>query len=531
MTSLVGTASLVRLALRRDRVILPICIAIFVALVTSSTSATIALYPTVASRVQAAASLNNTASLVAFYGRIYDGTSLGAVAMLKMGGIGTALVAVLALLTVIRHTRAEEESGRLELLGAAVVGRHAPLTAALLVAVGASLVLGGFTALGLIAVGLPAAGSIAFGLAWAGVGAAFAALAAVAAQLTRSARAASGIAGAALGLSYLLRAIGDSSSGQRLQWLSWMSPIGWGQQVRPFAGERWWVMALLFGVAVALAAGAYALASRRDLGAGLLPDRAGPATAARGLRTPLALAWRLQRGALLGWLAAFVVLGAVFGGIASNVGAILDSPQARDFITALGGKASLSDAYLAAELGFVGVFASVYGVQAAMRVRSEETAQRVEPLLATALGRIRWAWSHLAIALAGTATLLLAAGLSAGLAYAAQTGDIGQVGRVLGGALVQLPAAWVLTGVVMAAFGLAPKWIAIGWVALVAFVLLGEFGPLFKLNHMVMAISPFDHVPKLPGGALTVAPLLWLSGVAAVLIVIGLSGFRRRDVG
>jgi ABC-2 type transport system permease protein len=269
VSSLVGTASLVRLALRRDRVILPVCIAIFVALVTSSTSATIALYPTVTSRVQAAASLNNTASLVAFYGRIYDGTSLGAVAMLKMGGIGTALVAVLALLTVIRHTRAEEESGRLELLGAAVVGRHAPLTAALLVAVGSSLVLGGLTALGLFAVGLPAAGSIAFGLAWAGVGAAFAALAAVAAQLTRSARAASGIAGAALGLSYLLRAIGDSSSGQSLQWLSWLSPIGWGQQARPFAGERWWVMTLLFGVAVALAAGG--LRTRRPAG-----SRCGP---------------------------------------------------------------------------------------------------------------------------------------------------------------------------------------------------------------------------------------------------------------
>ena len=164
------------------------------------------------------------------------------------------------------------------------------------------------------------------------------------------------------------------------------------------------------------------------------------------------------------------------------------------------------------------MFASVYGVQAAMRLRSEETALRVEPLLATALGRIRWAWSHLAIALAGTATLLLAAGLSAGLAYAAQTGDIGQVGRVLGGALVQLPAAWVLTGIVVAAFGLAPRWIAIGWVALVAFVLLGEFGPLFKLNHMVMAISPFDHVPKLPGGALTVVPLLWLSGLSLIHI-------------
>jgi len=35
----------------------------------------------------------------------------------------------------------------------------------------------------------------------------------------------------------------------------------------------------------------------------------------------------------------------------------------------------------------------------------------------------------------------------------------------------------------------------------------------------------------MPGGDLTVAPLLWLTAIAAGLIAVGLAGFRRRDVG
>jgi ABC-2 type transport system permease protein len=232
----------------------------------------------VASRVQAAAASNNTASLVALYGRVYDPASLGALAMLKMSGLGAALVAVLAILIVVRHTRAEEEAGRLELLGATVVGRYAPVTAALLVALGSNLVLGLLTTLGLLGAGLPAAGSVAFGLGWAGVGIAFAAIAAVAAQLISGARAAIGIAVATLGLAYLLRAVGDTAGADGPSWLSWLSPIGWGQQIRPYAGERWWVLLLLAGFAVLVASGAYALVARRDLGAGLLPGRGRRAT-------------------------------------------------------------------------------------------------------------------------------------------------------------------------------------------------------------------------------------------------------------
>jgi len=529
VSGLAGTGALVRLALRRDRVMLPAWIVVFVAMAAGSASATVGLYPTVESRVQAAAATNSTPSLVALYGRVYDPTSLGAVAMLKLSGIGAALVAVLAIILVVRHTRAEEESGRLELLGAGVVGRYAGLTAALLVTVGASVVLGLFTAAGLVGAGLPVAGSVAFGLAWAGVGIAFAAIAAIAAQLTESARSATSIASGALGVVYLLRAIGDTASVGGPRWLSWLSPIGWGQQFRPYAGNRWWVLLITLAFAAAATVGAYALVARRDLGAGLLPDRPGPATAAPRLRSPLALAWRLHRGALLGWTAAFVVLGAVFGNVASSVGEFLGSPQARDMITKLGGRQGLTDAFLAAELGIVGVIASVFGVQAAMRLRAEETALRAEPLLATAVGRIRWAASHLTMALGGTAALLAGAGVGAGLAHGAQARDLGEFWRVLGGALVQVPAAWVVTAIVVATFGLAPRLVVAGWVALVAFLLVGELGPLLELDQRVMDLSPFAHVPKIPGAALSATPLVLLLAVAAGLTAAGLAGFRHRD--
>lgn len=531
MSSLAGTRALVRLAVRRDRVMLPVWIAVFVATAMSSAAATIDLYPTVESVVQAAASLNSTPSLVALYGRVYDPASLGAVAMLKLGGTGALLVAVLAILVVVRHTRAEEDTGALELVGATVVGRYAPLTAALLVAVGANLLLGLLTTLGLIGVGLPTEGSFAFGLAWAGVGIAFAAVAAIAAQLTGSARSAIGVAATTLGGVYLLRAIGDTADQGGPRWLSWLSPIGWGQQFRPYAGNRWWVLLITVSFAVVAAAVAFALVARRDLGAGLLPDRPGPATAAAGLRSPLALAWRLHRGALLGWTAGFVVVGLVLGNVATSVGDLLNSQQARDMIIRLGGKKGLTDAFLAAEMGMAGVIVSVYGVQAAMRLRAEETASRAEPLLAAGAGRIRWACSHIAIALAGTLVLLVGAGLGAGLAYGARIGEMGAIGRVLGGALVQLPAAWVLTGIVVAAFGLAPRLLVAGWAALVGFLLLGELGPLFRLDQWAMDLSPFAHVPKLPGAELAVAPMIWLTAIAALLTAAGLAGFRRRDIG
>jgi ABC-2 type transport system permease protein len=531
MSAQTGTGSLLRLTLRRDRILLPVWTVIFLVLASSTASSTKSLYPTVKDRVELAASTNDNTSLVAIYGRVYDTTSLGGATLLKLLVMGSVMAAILSIILVVRHTRAEEESGRLELVGAAAVGRRAPLTSALVTMVGANLVIGLVGAFGLMSVGLDAQGSLATGLAWASVGVAFGAVAAVVAQLTESARTAIGYSSAVLGLFFLVRAIGDTSSEDGPRWLSWLSPIGWAQQFRPFAGDRWWVGLLTLAFAAVLVSLAYALVARRDLGAGILPDRPGRATASAALSGPLGLAWRLNRGAVIGWTLAAFVGGMLFGGIASNVGDLAGSKQAHDFITKLGGSAGLTDAFLATELGFVGVFSSVLGVSVAMRLRSEETTGRAEPVLATAVGRVRWVAGFLTVALAGVVLILLAVGLGAGLTYGSAEHDLGgQVGRLLGASLVQIPAAWVMVSIVILVFGLVPRYVVAGWAALVTFLLLGELGPAFDLPQGVMDVSPFAHTPRLPGAEMTYTPIVWLLAVAVVFGAVGVYGFRRRDI-
>jgi ABC-2 type transport system permease protein len=228
---------------------------------------------------------------------------------------------------------------------------------------------------------------------------------------------------------------------------------------------------------------------------------------------------------------AFVLGGFVVGSIVSSIGRFAADTQARQFIAELGGQQGLTDAFLAAEFGMLGVIVSVYGIQAALRMRSEETAQRVEPVLVTPVGRTRWVLSHIVIALGGSAVMLAGAGLTAGAARAAATGQARDVWSVLGAALVEVPAAWVLIGIVVAVFGLVPRLVTVGWAALVVFLLLGELGPLLKVSRWAMDLSPFTHVPRLPGVTFDPVPLVWLAVVAAALVAAGLAGFRRRDVG
>ncbi|ADB34168.1 Putative exporter of polyketide antibiotics- like protein [Kribbella flavida DSM 17836] len=528
MRDFVGTSTLVRLALRRDRVLIPVWIVVFVSMAAGSAQASIDLYPDVQSRVEAATTSNSSPALVSLYGRIFDPTSLGELSLFKLTAFGALLVALLAAMIVVRHTRAEEETGRLELLSAGVLGRYAALTAALIVSALTAVLLSLLTALSLIAVGLPASGSFAFGLVWASAGLAFAGVGAVAAQLTEGARAANGLTAVVLGVAYVLRAVGDSSAA----WVSWLSPIGWSQQIRAYAGDRFVVALAPLALLLVLVAAAYALIRRRDIGAGLVRPRPGPATAAASLRSPLALAWRLHRGALAGWGAAFLLLGFVVGNIASNVDGFASSENTKEMIQKLGGVNGLTDAFLSTEMGMLGLLASAFGIQAALRLRSEETALRAEPLLATGVTRAQWVSSHLLMALLGTGALIVVGGLGAGISSGAELGDMGrQVPRLLAAAVVQLPAIWLVTAVVVLFFGLVPKLVTAAWGVFGAFLLIGQFGPVFGLPESVMDLSPYGHTPRLPGGDFSATPVVALAAIACALALTGYATFRRRDLG
>ena len=540
-TPLAGTGALARLAFRRDRIMLPAWVYVITVLIASNSYSLGKLYPTAEARDALASSGGRNPALVFLYGRFW-GDSLGAVSAWRYGVWAAIFAALMSIFLVIRHTRADEEAGRLELVGSAAVGRLAALTAALLVAVAANVLLTVLLAIVLIVIGLPAAGSVAFALAITTCSLAFAAVAALAAQLAASARAARGIAIGVLGAAYLLRAVGDASGEGGISWLTWLSPLGWTEQIRPYTEDRWWVLALPLALTAAATAAAYMLSVVRDHGAGLLPDRPGRPAASAWLRgpryLPLGLAWRLQRGTLYGWAAGFAFTFAASGAAAKGIGSLLGgSQQLRNAFTRLGGEAGITDAYLAAIMSLAGLAAAAYATSAVLRLRTEETGGQAEPLLATATSRIRWGLSHIAVAVVGTAALLAVAGVAAGLGYGLRTGSAGsEVAKLLGAAMVQLPASLAVAGAAVVLFGLAPRASVAGaWTVVGVVVLIALFGQVLQLSQWILDVSPFAHVPKLPGAAVTLhttgAPLLWLALAALALAAVGLAGLRRRDIG
>jgi ABC-2 type transport system permease protein len=531
-STLIGTAALTKLALRRDRWMISLWVLGIALIAIATVSSYRDLYPTLSSRLNYAHGVEGSSGLLALTGKPFDLTTIGGLVAWRTTSFEAVLAGVMSLLLVVRHTRAEEESGRLELLGSARVGRYAALTAALLTALAADAALAVLVALGAIGLGLPVIGSIALGLAYTATGVVFAAIAAVSAQLTERSRAANGISFGLLGAAYLLRAIGDSAGSGGPAWLSWLSPIGWSEQLRPFAGEHWWLLAVFAGAAAVLLGVGYRLAGRRDLGAGLLPSRPGPAHAVRWLRTASALAWRLQRATLLAWAVGFAAIGAVLGGVANSVSSLADSdPQIRDLLNASDNPQDLVDGYFAVILTVAGIVAAAYAVQAVSRLSGEENAQRAEPLLSTATSRVRWALGHLVIGLVGAAFMLVILGLAAGLVYGVDAGDVGgQLPRVVGAALVQVFAVWIFAGLVIALFGLAPRWTPAAWGAVLLALALNLLGTLLDLNHWLLDLSPFNQLPALPRADLTWTPLIGLAAVTVALITTGLTALNHRDL-
>ncbi len=535
MSELAGTRTLLRLALRLDRVRAVVWVLVLGVLTVASASSNVDLYGTPAEREQLATSVATNPALLALGGRAYDLTTVGGVTAYQLIAFIATLIGLMSILLTVRHTRAEEESGRAELAGSGVVGRRAWLASSLLLVTGINLVLALFIGAGLIGVGLPAAGSWAFAAGCAGCGIVFAVVAALAAQLTESTRTATGIAGAVLGLSYVLRAAGDAATAtddNGLAALTWLSPIGWAELARPYADERWAVLLLFPAAAAALVAAVLALAARRDLGAGVFPQRLGPAAAPPALSSPLALAWRLQRGSLLGWTLGFLVVGAAFGAVADSMVAVAeDNPDVAELIEDLGGTGTLVDVFLAAIASLIGVVVGAYAVQATLRLRAEETAHRAEPVLSTAVPRARWAVSHVLVALLGSVVVLAGAGLAAGLAHGLRTGDLGgELPRVLGATLIQVPAVWVLVGIGVALFGLVPRLSVLTWAVLGLALVVGQFGEVLQLDQWALNLSPFTHIPALPAADFSALPLVVLLVVAAVPAAVGIAGFRRRDV-
>lgn len=470
-----------------------------------------------------------------------DGLSVGAVAFFQAFSFTGVLAGFMSAFLVVRHTRADEELGRAELIGSTLVRRSTPLAATIVLGVAANVVLMIVVALGYITGGLPVEGSITAALAAGSVGLFFVGATAVVVQALPSGRAANGFAASLVGTAYLIRGVGDALGEANAQlthvtpsWLSWLSPIGWGQATRPFSEPTLTPLLLSLAGFGVLAVGALLIRERRDMGASVVSQRGGRAGAGPGGRSVLGLAWRLQRSTLLAWCVGVAVIGSIAGGLGPVIAeAVEGNAGLSDLVAGLvpGTTADVVDIFAAALLGISGVLAGAAGVQAILRLRAEEAEGRAEVLLATPVSRVRWVGATLAVAAGSVLIVCLVTGAATGVAIAKTSGDAGEVIRFIGAALGHAPAALVLVAVTALVFAVAPRLtVPLGWGLLVIALVLGQFGELLQLPEWLQSVSPFHHSSALPVEELDVAAAAILLGVAVLGAVLASALARRRDL-
>lgn len=527
MSSLTGVGKLVRFQLRRDRLFLPAWILGIVAVTYASLGAVRDIYSTPRAIAAYADTVAASPAGIAMAGPPFAMDQVGGILVYETSITALLGVSLMAVFVVVRHTRREEESGRVELLGSTVVSPHAVLVSAVLVGAGASLLVGAGVSGGFLLEEQPVAESLLYGASIAALGLVFTGVAAVAAQLMSHGR---GAVGAALGffaLGYGVRAIGDVQE----SFLSWLAPMGWSQQVAVYEQNRWWPLVLSVAFTVVLLGVAAVLESRRDLGSGIITPRPGPAFAGRQLSGVVGLAWRLQRGFLLGWVIGVFAMAVLLGSFSESIENMIEENPAISDVFATTAAETLVDSYMSVSLLLLGVAASGYAVASALRMRTEETADRLEPVLATGVSRGRWFVGNLLVTLLASTLLVASGGVGLGVSYAITSGRASEAWAMTLASLVYLPAVLLIAAVAVLLFGWVPEVSAVVWVLVAFTFVIGWLGSLLDLPAWMNALSPFDHVPAAPAESVTASPLVVLSLVTLAAVALGWLGFRRRDVG
>jgi len=526
---LAGLGTILGFILRRDRIRLPVWIGAHGLLVLYIGSA----LPQLAPDEQDLAGM--TTLLSQPVGRMFTGPAFGLdhPTYERFFAAGYApylfiLAALMSIFLVTRHTRGEEQSGRAELIRASVTGRHTMLTATLVI-VGVANIASAVLVSGLaIGIGYPIMGSLLVGLATGLTGMVFAGITAIAVQINEFSRSAAGMAGAVLGATFLLRAMGDMV-GVGGSGLSWASPLGWASQTAPYVYDRWAPLILSVVLGAITIAVAFVLQAKRDFGASLMPPRPGKVRGHPRLGHPLGLAARLHRSGFFGWGVGIIALGVVDGLFTQ---AMLDAgkdmpPELR----AVFGSDQLLDGYIGFLGSFVSILVAAYVVFAMQTLRSEEASGRADTVLATAVSRSGWLGTNLGVIVVGASVIMLVTGLGTGLAAAGVTGDAGLIADIVLSHLAVLPAVLVVLGMTAGFFGLLPRFTTIiGWLLVALCGVIDLFADLLDLPKWFRGLSPLWHLANVPVEDFQLLAFVVLVGIAILTVGVGLVGFRRREI-
>lgn len=521
--------ALIRRRLLDVRVMTAACAYLFVIYAYIQPSGYRTVYKTAAERLAFAESFGTSKGLRLLYGLPHDIATVNGYVAWRVGGILAIVAAVYGVLAGVRLTRGEEDSGRLELVLAEPVGRSTVGRATLAALVAGAVVLWVAQLAGLVVGGVPFGGAAYLALATASVVPVCAGVGALAGQLAPERGLALQLGGGTVAVLFLLRALADVVGG--LAWMRWLTPLGWAELMRPFAGPQQAVLlapalssALLLGLAGRIAA-------RRDIGSGVLRGRDRAEPRFRLLGSPTGLALRNQRGSLIAWLGTLAAFSYLLGTIAKSISPADVSKTIQRDIAKLGvGSITTPASYLAFLFSILAVILCAFACAQVASARREEADQRLETLLAAPLCRRAWLAGRLGIALLAAAALAAVCGLL-GWAGAHTAGVHLGLGRLLEAGANMLPVTVLFLGLATLAYAIAPRISGAFSYGLLAVSYLWELiGALAGAPHWLLDVTPFAHIGLVPAAPFRVGATVIMVAVGVVAAAVGVERFRRRDL-
>ncbi|MTI49125.1 MAG: ABC transporter permease [Firmicutes bacterium] len=532
MFNITGSKVLSAFILKKDYKRILIWIAILVILSFYVAKSFPSLYPTDMDAKAIVDTLANPA-MIAMLGPHYGDTNsfqMGAIFSAEMLLFTALAVAIMNILLITRHTRKDEEEGRLELIRSLPVGKSAILFSTLSVYTVVNIVMGFLIGISLALAGIESmnwSGSILYGMTLSATGILFATTTSVFSQLTQTTRGTLGYSFSFLGFTYLLRAIGDINS----EALSLISPLGLIMRTKTYVENVWWPILIVLALSVIIGYIAFRLNNIRDLNASFIPVKPGKKDASIFLQSPLGLAWRNQRGTIIGWAIGMMILGASYGSILGDVESFFSGNEMyQKLLEGIGGAGSMVEQFVVMLYAIIAMVGTVPVLQIILKLRHEEKRNRLEHILSRVVSRGKLIFSYVTLATITSLIMSFAGTFGLYSAGASVATTHLKFSTMMKASLAYLPAIWVFMSITVLLLGMFPKAIKVIWVYLGLTFATIYFGGLLQLPEWVSNLTPFGHVQKIPMEDYNIISGIVLFAISISLILIGNIKYRTRNL-
>jgi ABC-2 type transport system permease protein len=493
-------------------------------------------YPTALGREKAVATFSNNIGVNVLLGPApHAGTVPGYAAWSTLNAM-VMIGAIWAFLLATKTLRGEEDAGRWELLLSgqttarraitnALTGLWSSLTVFFVVSVTA------FAAVGNVReVGFGIGSAAFFGLAVLAGPAMFLMVGALMSQLMPTRSRAAGVSAAIFGVSFLLRAVADSTSAH---WLQYLTPFGWIEKLQPLSDNKPLWLLPIAGSILLLGALTIFFAGRRDLGDSIFADKDTAKPHLRLLGSPFSAAIRLTRANSLSWLAAIGISATLYGFLTKSAAQVFDQSASSEHILNSLVHQSKSSGYLA----FLGVIfflqmtlIMTYAASSVAAMRRDEAEGYLDNLLVRPVSRQRWLWGRVLL----TTIVILSAGLLTSLGtwlgiFGQHTG-ISFHTLILASANVLIPVAFVV-GLGVFTLGLRPRLTSLAVYGVIAWSFMIEMvSSGINLNHWVLDTSILHHIVLAPAASPNWSRNVIIIIISIILCIIGAISFSQRDL-